>query len=66
MPTFEIEFEVYCERCGVKLTRESTTDYDHRYGYKVVVEPCSVCLESEHKEGYDEGYDIGGEDAEPS
>jgi len=57
MPSFEIEFEVHCEKCGTELVSKFTTGYDSPEGFRMGVEPCSDCLESERQEGYDEGFD---------
>jgi len=50
MPTFEIqpdridvEFDVYCDRCGTGLCNLSTTK-EKRGRLSVHVDPCPICL----------------------
>ena len=65
MPTFEVEFEVYCS-CGEDLCNQSITSLT-RQGLIVKVDPCEKCLrkaqddgwETGHKNGYEQGYDKG-------
>jgi len=59
----EIEFEVYCNKCGNGLCNEtSTADATNSYSNKrlptVNVNPCPNCM----NEKYDEGYERGHED----
>lgn len=69
MPLFDLEFEVYCRRCGNGLCDQSYaegTHGKHRYPY-IKVEPCVPCMESENesakdegrREGYKEGFEDG-------
>lgn len=53
MPSFEVEFEIYCS-CGNGLCGQSTTK-----GMKVIVEPCEECKAKEYDSGYNKGYDEG-------
>lgn len=59
MPSFnpEIDFEVFCS-CGAGLCSQSTTE-ERRGSWRVIVEPCSRCLDQAHNDGYDEGYEAG-------
>jgi hypothetical protein len=57
MPSFEVEFEVYCD-CGVGLCLKSTGS-NGRGGPRVTVEPCEKCIESAKGEGYYEGFEDG-------
>lgn len=62
MPSVTVDIEVYCDRCGKGLCRNS-------YGgdAKITVDPCSYCesaVEDEaHDSAYDDGYKAGYEDA---
>ena len=60
MPTFEVEFEVFCA-CGEGLCQQSVGD-SGRYGPRVTVELCEKCKEKIRDEGYDEGYNKGYDD----
>lgn len=55
MPTFEVNFDVYCA-CGRGLCNQSTTD-NRRGTNSVRVEPCDACLEEEYEKGRRAGYD---------
>ena len=57
MPSFEVEFEVYCGRCGAGLCNQSV-GYNRR-GPRVDVEPCGKCLENAEDAGYDKGKQEG-------
>jgi hypothetical protein len=59
MPSFEVEFEVYCS-CGEHLCNQSTGSSNKR-GPAVTVEPCQKCLKKEYDSGYDDGYKEGQE-----
>jgi hypothetical protein len=54
MPTFELDFEVYCARCGAGLCNQSDAKSDHG-GCSVAVEPCERCLDNANYEGYQRG-----------
>lgn len=60
MPAFEVEFEVYCARCGAGLCNQTKTEdashsYSRHHPAKVTVEPCKNCLEEAEQEGYEKG-----------
>jgi len=59
MPTIEVDFSVYCSKCGNGLCRE--TEVDNRK-MTISVEPCSKCLEKKYDAGYEKGYDTGSSD----
>jgi hypothetical protein len=64
----EVEFDVYCGKCGNALCPQSRTD-DYRRGYggqtrAVHVDPCDRCLDEAKSEGYDEGYSVAQNDAD--
>jgi len=73
MPTFDnvdiqacvdIEFEVFCARCGAGLCGNSDTRSSYNRGCpQVTVEPCDKCISNSKDEGYDEGYEKGQQDA---
>lgn len=51
MPTFEVEFEVYCGTCGNGLCRESDTRKSRNRGEnQVVVNACPKCMEQKDDE----------------
>jgi len=56
-----LDFEVFCS-CGRGLCNQSEVQ-SGRWSPKVVVEPCSRCLEEAKQEGYDLGYRDGLRDA---
>lgn len=63
MPTFELEFEVYCE-CGAGLCSQSSTRTSlTRSSPQVIVEPCSRCTEKARDDGYTQGYQDGQEES---
>ena len=53
MPTFEVEFEVFCS-CGAGLCNQSETRSGNKLS--VTVEPCEKCLEDSREGGYEDGY----------
>ena len=55
MPSFEVEFEVFCS-CGEGLCNQATGDLSPR-GNSVTTEPCTNCLSREYDRGYDDGYE---------
>lgn len=60
MPSFdttvEVEFEVFCAKCGAGLCNQSTTGITPGRGQNYVsVEPCDTCLSIAHDEGYNDG-----------
>ena len=60
MPTFEVEFEVYCS-CGEGLCNQSVGELK-RKNLRVTVEPCEKCLEKEKEDGRKTGYENGYEE----
>ena len=63
MPTFEVEFEVYCGECGAGICNLSDGSSGRR-GPVVTVTPCEKCMAKQYREGYDKGYDDGKAEAE--
>ena len=60
MPSFVLEFEVLCEKCGAGLCNKSSTrDSLRRSMPQVTVEPCSKCLDNADDAGYNRGYQEG-------
>lgn len=57
MPSFDVDFEVYCS-CEAGLCNQSSTK-----GMGVIVEPCEKCLEKRYDDGYDKGYSTGYDEA---
>jgi hypothetical protein len=58
MPSFEVDFEVYCT-CGNGLCN-STSEFKTKHGNNAIeIEPCPLCLKEAKKEAYDEGYEDG-------
>lgn len=50
--TTEVEFEVFCGKCGAGLCSQSTVGYTNRRGMPFVsVEPCETCLNAEYDRG---------------
>jgi hypothetical protein len=46
MPSFEVEFEVFCGTCGAGLCNQSDTRKSRRRGEnQVTVEVCQTCIE---------------------
>lgn len=57
-----LEFEVYCDTCGVGLCLQTTVDV--RYGISISVGACEKCMETARQEGYDKGYEDAEEENE--
>ena len=60
MPSFtiEVDFDVYCARCGAGLCNQSSAfDATRNKGCRVDVEPCERCLDDAKDAGINEGYD---------
>jgi RNase P subunit RPR2 len=56
MPTFDLNFEVFCGRCGAALCNNTTTRVSKARGEpQAVVEPCERCLEAEYEAGRQAG-----------
>ena len=54
MVSAEIEFEVYCAKCGDGLCRNvNTRESRNRRIPQIVIEPCQTCLENEFEKGKD-------------
>jgi len=49
MPSFDLEFEVYCS-CGGGLCNQSDTNKNGHSHY-VTVEPCESCIDDAKEEG---------------
>jgi hypothetical protein len=77
MPTLigneeDIEFEVWCSKCGAGLCGNAyvKSAQGYRGSQRVYIEPCEKCLENSydegvlagHDEGKSEGYDEGYQD----
>lgn len=69
MPTFtadvsvsvDVDFEVFCARCGAGLCSQSTGGNSPRRNYPYVqVEPCNRCLEAEYDKGHEKGIECAG------
>jgi hypothetical protein len=58
MPSFDVDFEVFCE-CGYGLCKDSTTEKDRHGNLMVTVTPCPRCLQKARDAGYDDGYQEG-------
>jgi len=55
--TVNVDFEVFCAKCGAGLCSQSTGGNSTRRNYPYVqVEPCKKCLEAEWDAGHDAGY----------
>jgi hypothetical protein len=54
VPSFDVEFEVFCGKCGAGLCNNSETASSGRYGLKVTVDPCEGCLDNARQDGKDE------------
>ena len=59
MPSFELEFEVFCT-CGKGLCPQASTGETpgRRMPY-VTVAPCEDCLDNAKTDGHEEGYKEG-------
>lgn len=63
--TVEVDFEVFCARCGTGLCSQSTGGNTPKRKYPFVdVEPCEKCLDERYEKGYDIGYGQGCSDTE--
>lgn len=63
MPSFEVDFEVFCANCGAGLCSVSTGGNSNRRNMPFVsVEPCSNCIERTKEKGYEDGYNSGYEE----
>jgi hypothetical protein len=51
MPSFEIEFEVYCGTCGAHMCRETETRLSrNRHCPQITVNACEKCLDNAREE----------------
>lgn len=58
MPSFSLEFEVFCGTCGEGLCNQSDTRASLRRGTpQVTVEACGKCLQKARDEAWNEGYE---------
>lgn len=55
MPTFELNFEVFCS-CGEGLCNNSQEGSNGHSQY-IEIEPCQKCLAKSYEEGVDYGYE---------
>ena len=56
MPSFTVDFEVFCGTCGAGLCNQSDTRKSRQRGEdQVTVDACEKCV----GESYDKGYDKG-------
>lgn len=63
MPSFSVDFEVYCDECGAGLCGQSKGVNTRTRGEPSVrVMPCKACLDAARKESFDEGYQQGREE----
>lgn len=59
MPTLELEFEVFCSRCGAGLCWTCTEGKTKGRGMPYIsLPPCDKCMEREYERGRD---DAGGD-----
>jgi hypothetical protein len=67
-PTFSLEFEVFCGKCGAGLCNQSSTSNSNRRQMNAVnVDPCKKCIteaceeaaDAAHARGFDAGYAAG-------
>lgn len=60
MPSFDVEFEVFCAKCGEGLCNVSDTRKSRQRSMpQVTVEPCAKCMEKAIDEADSEGYSRG-------
>lgn len=61
----EVEFEVFCGKCGAGLCSNSTGGNTHRRNFPfVTVIPCENCEQVQYDKGFDIGYAQGVGDAQ--
>lgn len=67
MPILEVEFEVYCDRCGAGLCAKTRVSQRKKV-HELYVEPCEGCLQEElisvRAEAFEEGVIQGRMDVE--
>jgi hypothetical protein len=57
VPSFELEFEIYCGKCGAGLCNNGETTNPSGYyqrSYRLDIEPCQKCLDDATQEAKDE------------
>ncbi len=59
----DVEFEVFCSRCGAGLCNQTKAEDAYRTRLaRVSVSPCDKCLEQAYDDGYEKGTkQAGGE-----
>ena len=59
--TEDLDFEVWCSKCGAGLCGNATVKPHQGYGgsQRVYIDPCEKCLDVAASDGYDEGYEEG-------
>lgn len=56
MPSFEVDFEVYCNACGAGLCHAAETGVTRsRRALCVRIEPCEDCMRNNHEAGLEAG-----------
>lgn len=63
MPTIKLDFEIYCV-CGEDLCNQKTTVDDRGGTIRIVIGPCSKCVDRAKDESDGEGYKRGYKDGE--
>jgi RNase P subunit RPR2 len=54
----DIDFEVYCEKCGAGICNNANTRSSYKRGMaQVTITPCENCLKNAYEEGKQEGHD---------
>lgn len=57
MPTLELEFEVFCGKCGNGLCNNTREGKTRNRQYPCInVDPCEKCLTESRDDGYNTGY----------
>jgi molecular chaperone GrpE (heat shock protein) len=65
MPSFEVEFEVFCDACGAGICHQAEGRNSRtRNAPQVTVQPCDTCMEKAKEKARQEGFDEGEADAE--
>ena len=60
MPTFEVEFEVYCDTCGAGLCNQTETVRTRTRGQLAArVTVCETCKQAAYDRGYEAGHANG-------
>lgn len=54
----DVDFEVYCAKCGAGICHNANTRSSYKRGMaQVTIEPCETCLKNAYENGKQEGYD---------